>query len=208
MGVETALAIGIPLAISAIGTIIQSGNRSDITQAGQQKLQNMSEAANSYGAYRSDQADARMKAMDQQMGMFKGAGNILNAMYGGAGGGGASSGGYTPGGGGYTPPPVVNPGQPMPTIPGRPDFTPKNNDGSIKGTPSGAPDGGGPPIVVIGPGGIGYDGPAPGSSGTSLVGPMPGANPMVAGLAGPAPRPAAANPMIAGLIPGVRQSTR
>lgn len=100
MGVETALAIGIPLAIGAIGTLVQSGNRSDISAAGAQKMQGMQNAAGSYAGYRQDQADARMKGMDQQMKMFQGAGNILNAMY---GGGGSGSGGYTAGSGGYKP---------------------------------------------------------------------------------------------------------
>lgn len=123
MGVETALAIGIPLAIGAIGTMIQSGNRGDITDAGTAKLRNMQGAADAFGKYRTETSDARMKAMTQQLSQFKGAENIMNAMYGGGGGGG----GYTPGGGGYVPPPPriypaphggITPGDPLvPKVP-------------------------------------------------------------------------------------------
>jgi hypothetical protein len=101
MGVETALAIGVPLAISAIGAMVQSGGRSDVSEAAAQKMGNMQKSANTYGAYRQDSSDARMKAMQQQLSSFQGAGNIMNAMYGGKGGS-PSMGSYTPGQGGYS----------------------------------------------------------------------------------------------------------
>lgn len=195
MGVETALAIGIPLAIAAVGTLAQSGNRSDISAAGAQKMSGMQDASRSYAGYRNDQADARMKALDQQMGMFKGAGNILNAMYGGSG---ASSGGYTPGSGGW------KPGDPG-TTPGVPtDMTGGAHDPRAPYYPKGGPidptTNGTPPIISKIP-----EGPAAGSSGPMLTGPLPGQNQMLMSLAGPPAAATPTNPMIAGLLDAAKR---
>lgn len=101
MGLETAAIIAAVAAaapaIYGIGKDILGPGQGDIDAAGAKKIGDMQKAATAYGAYRPDQADARMKAMAQQLSAFQGAGNIMNAMYGGSGGGG----GYTPGGGGY-----------------------------------------------------------------------------------------------------------
>jgi len=106
--------VAIP-ALIGVGKELFSGGSGDVTQAGAQKIQDMQKTAAAYGAYRPDAADARMKAMAQQISAYQGAGNMMQAMYGG--GGKANMGGYTPGGGGYAkptipdlPPPVTGTG--------------------------------------------------------------------------------------------------
>lgn len=95
-------AVAIP-AITALGKEVFGGgtDTAPVSNAGQAKIANMGQASKAVGAYRADQADARMKAMAQQLSGFQGAGNMMQAMYGG--GGKANIGGYKPGGGGYTP---------------------------------------------------------------------------------------------------------
>jgi hypothetical protein len=81
----------------------------DVSAAGARKMADMQKAASAYGAYRPDQADARMKGLQHQLSAFQGAGNIMQAMYGGTGIGGG--GGYTPGKGGFDPS-LQRPGSP------------------------------------------------------------------------------------------------
>jgi len=108
--------VAIPALIGVGKQLFDSGpgTAGGISQAGAEKIHNMQQAAAAYGAYRPQVANARMKAMEQQMSAYQGAGNMMQAMYGG--GGKADMGGYTPGGGGYTKPTI--PDLPPPPPPG------------------------------------------------------------------------------------------
>lgn len=105
MGLETAAIIAAVAAaapaIYGIGKDIFGPGTSNVDAAGADKIRAMQQAGLAYGAYRPDQADARMKAMTQQLSAYKGAGNMLSSMYGGPAGGGGGT--YTPGGGGFKP---------------------------------------------------------------------------------------------------------
>jgi hypothetical protein len=112
MGLETAaiiaaVAAAIP-AVVGIGKQLFPGDSGvgGVQAAGAQKIADMQKAASAYGAYRPDQADARMKAMSQQLSSYQGAGNMMQAMYGGAGSGpaGPTSGTLGDPGGGYAKP--------------------------------------------------------------------------------------------------------
>lgn len=193
MGLETAAIIAAVAAAApalyAVGDkIFGSSGIDEVGAAGAKKMGDMQKAASAYGAYRPDMADARMKAMAQQLGAYQGAGNMMQAMYGG--GGGAPGGTYTPGSGGWKPgDPGFDPKSPDPNKMGWPqviggmkfnsqaeyDAWFKANQDRNKatrdyenqmGVPKGTPVS--PPIYVPpASGGIGA-----GSSGTSLVGPM------------------------------------
>lgn len=193
-------AVAVPALIGAGKMLFPPDGASsgDVTAAGAKKMADMQKAASAYGAYRPDMADARMKAMTQQLSAYQGAGNMMQAMYGG--GGGPAGGTVTPGAGGYKKPtdgyslpdgtrtpidprtggPV--PGPEMPTW--RPDYSPKPWDPQTS-----------PPIYV--PRDV-PNGTGAGSSGTSFTGPLP-PNPMVTSLAmGDAP-PLTSNPMASAL---------
>jgi hypothetical protein len=124
MGLETAAiaaiaSVAIP-ALIGVGKEVLGPGDSDVTQAGQQKLANMGQVSKATGAYRADQADARMKAMAQQLSGYQGAGNMMQSMYGG--GGKADMGGYKTGSGGYKAPPPMAPPPPIPgAVPPPPD---------------------------------------------------------------------------------------
>lgn len=194
MGLETAaiiaaVAAAVP-ALVGVGKMIfppEGAGSGDVTAAGAKKMADMQKAASAYGAYRPDQADARMKAMAQQLSAYKGAGNIMQSMYGGTGGGGT----YTPGQGGYKGPnPDSFAGGYKP-----PTWLPPKGDTGFEGTPwktqaeydayvkwqqeqariktgnigTGGAGNQSPPIYVPPTtGGIGA-----GSSGTSFTGPLP-----------------------------------
>lgn len=206
MGLETAAIIAAVAAaapaIYGIGKDILGPGTSNIDAAGAKKLGDMQKAASAYGAYRPDQADARMKAMSQQLSAYQGAGNMMQAMYGGSGGGGAG-GTYTPGGGGYKSPdpntasPGVGPGTPWATQADY-DAWKKWYDAQeaekvrvMKTDPGADPNHRTPPIYIPPTsGGIGA-----GTSGPMLTGPMAqslvpqdptllNTNPMAASLAG------------------------
>lgn len=174
----------IPIIAAAIPALIAMGKElfppagsspGDVSAAGAKKMADMQKAASAYGAYRPDQADARMKAMAQQMSAYKGAGNIMQAMYGGSGGGGS----YTPSGGGYKPPFADSPDPNKTSTDFPPGWTPQTyadyqkwaqaqRDYQAKmGVPKGTPVS--PPIYVPPPNMPG--GTGAGSSGTSFVDP-------------------------------------
>ena len=197
MGLETAAIIAAVAAaapaIYGIGKDILGPGQGPINAAGAQKMADMQKAATAYGAYRPDQADARMKAMSQQLSAYQGAGNVLKAMYGG--GGGPAGGTVTPGAGGYTKP---TEGYSTPT--GRTPIDPRTGgpipDGWVdpewsrnNQTPKPSDPRTTPPIIPPGAGG----GIGAGSTGPMLTGPMsqslagqpdPMSNPMAAMLAG------------------------
>ena len=191
------MAVAIPAIAAAIPALIALGKElfppagasgGDVTAAGAKKMVDMQKAASAYGAYRPDQADARMKGLNHQLSAFQGAGNMMQAMYGGSGVPPAG-GGYTPGKGGFDPNdrdglagrmPSPNPADmdPYAKYGGKVNYdaymaylrnqsAQKTANGGIPANPGGLP---ATPIITddwIRGGGI-----APGSSGTSLVGPM------------------------------------
>jgi hypothetical protein len=194
MGIETAAIIAaaaaaIP-ALYGVGKDIFGPGQGDIDAAGAQKIANMQKAGGAIGAYRPDQADARMKGMAQQLSAYQGAGNMMQAMYGGAGGaggnGGIGTGGtFIPGQGGYnqwdpdsgtykTGAPKVDPwagtgfknqqeydAWKAYDRANKPDIKQPNGNGGTTSTP---------PILAPGTG-SGAGGTMPGSSGTHLVDP-------------------------------------
>lgn len=210
MGMEPAswaaiAAVAVP-AITALGKeLFSSSDAGSVSDAGAQKMQNMSAASKAYGAYRQDHADARMKAMQQQMSAFQGAGNMMQAMYGGSGKAPdmgsykEGSGGFVPGQAGYNQWDPVS-GSYKQGVPktdpwagtgfknqqeydawkayeraNKPDIKQPGGNGGTTSTP---------PILAPGVGG-GAGGTMPGSSGTHLMGP----NPMAMSLAAPGPDP-------------------
>lgn len=209
-------AVAIPALIGAGKMLFPPAGASsgDVSAAGARKMADMQKAASAYGAYRPDQADARMKGLDKQMSAFQGAGNMMKAMYGGSGV--PPGGGYTPGGGGYTPPPYVSP-DPNKTTPLPPGFNSLDDylrwktwadEQARKKTDTIRTDPGADPYrptgPIISPDTIRGGGIVPGSSGTSFTGGLPPPD-FTASLMGPPPPPS--NPMTRSLALAGRRSS-